>query len=104
MLIYIAAFYTTSSAGVRIIAVNIVEFFSGSLLPLSFFPDWMQGFLRIQPFASIEDTPFMIYGGSFSQREALLSLLLQLLWAAVFWTAGRLWMKAALRRTVVHGG
>ena len=104
MLIYIATFYTTSSAGIRIIAVNVIDFFSGGLLPLSFFPQWMQGFVRIQPFASIQDTPFMIYGGGFSYREAFLSLALQLAWAAVFWTVGRLWMKAALRRTVVHGG
>ena len=104
MLVYIAAFYTTSSLGVRIIAINIVEFFSGGLLPLSFFPDWMQDFLRIQPFSSVQDTPFMIYGGSFSQGQVILSLLLQLFWTAAFWTVGRLWMKAALRRTVVHGG
>ena len=39
MLIYISAFYTISSTGIRILSASVVEFFSGALIPIPFYPD-----------------------------------------------------------------
>ena len=39
MLIYISAFFTLSPDGIRMVAMSVVEFFSGAVIPLPFFPD-----------------------------------------------------------------
>ena len=77
---------------------------SGSYLPLQIWPDFMQTFLRLQPFASFLDAPARLYVGSASIHESLLSMLLQLFWIVVFIALGRVIMKRRIKTVVVQGG
>ena len=104
MWIYGSAFYTVSTLGVRIIAMNVIEFFSGALIPIPFFPDSFQRFMSILPFASTQSTPFLIYGGSLTGRACTEALLLQLFWIVVIIGGGALFFRRASRRIVVMGG
>ena len=104
MLIYISAFYTVSPLGVRMLAASVMEFFTGALLPLPFFPEALQPIFYALPFASMQSTPFLIYTGYMRGREALLGLLVQAVWLLLLVVLGRLWMRRAVRRTVVQGG
>lgn len=104
MLIYISAFYTVSPLGVRVLAGTLMEFFAGGVLPLPFFPDALRTILYALPFASIQNTPFLIYTGHLRSREALLELLLQAVWLVLLVALGRFWMRRAIRRTIVQGG
>ena len=104
MLIYISAFYTVSPLDVRVLAGTLMEFFAGGVLPLPFFPDALRTILYALPFASIQNTPFLIYTGHLRSREALLELLLQAVWLVLLVALGRFWMRRAIRRTVVQGG
>ncbi|MFA6948827.1 MAG: ABC transporter permease [Eubacteriales bacterium] len=103
MLVYISTFYTVSSNGLRLILVNIVSFTSGELIPLPFFPDAARRVLELSPFAAMQSTPYMIWGGVMAGKEALFFIGLQLFWFAVMTVAGKLWMKRALVRVVVQG-
>ena len=49
MLIYITAFYTLSPLGIRILATSVIEFFSGALIPLPFFPETLQPSFMLCP-------------------------------------------------------
>jgi len=104
MLIYISAFYTVSPMGIRILATSATEFFAGSLIPIPFFPSAMQTVMYALPFASMQSTPFLIYTGHFSGRDALISLLLQVIWLTVLVSLGRILMRRALKKVVVQGG
>lgn len=104
MLIYISAFYTLSSAGIRILATSVIEFFAGAVIPLPFFPEALQPVMYALPFASMQNTPFMIYVGHSTGAEAVKSIVLQIIWAAALIAAGRLLMKRALKKVVVQGG
>ena len=77
---------------------------SGGYLPLQLWPDSMQTFLRIQPFASYLDTPARLYIGSVTLKNGLLMLLLQVAWIAAFVFFGRMIMKHKLKAVVVQGG
>jgi len=77
---------------------------SGGYLPLQLWPDSMQTFLRIQPFASYLDTPARLYIGSVTLKNGLLMLLLQAAWIAAFVFFGRMIMKHKLKTVVVQGG
>ncbi len=104
MLVYTTAFYTISPLGMRIVATNIIEFMSGALIPLPFFPEPMFRVLQLLPFASMESTPFLIYSGLLSGGEAVRALLIQFIWLAVIIGGGKLYMDRSLRRVVVQGG
>lgn len=104
MLIYISAFFTISPMGVRIIAVSVVDFFSGSIIPLPFFPEKLQVVFSLLPFGSMQNAPFRIYGGDLAGAQALASILIQVCWLFVLLLLGRLFMKKALKRVVIQGG
>ena len=104
MLIYISAFYTLSPTGIRILVTPALEFFCGAVIPIPFFPQWLQNILNVLPFASMQNTPFLIYIGHLDAPQATKSILLQLIWLVVLVAAGRLWMGKALKKVVVQGG
>lgn len=104
MLIYLSAFFTLSPWGIRILAVSATEFFSGGLIPIPFFPEPLQPLFYALPFASTQNTPFLIYTGTMQGTEALRSIAVQLFWLAALVLAGRLLLKRALKKVVIQGG
>ena len=104
MLIYISAFYTISPMGIRILATSVIEFFAGALIPIPFFPEKLQPIIYARPFASMQNTPFLIYTGYLSGAEAIKSIALQLFWLVVLYAFGRVIIKHALKKVVVQGG
>jgi ABC-2 type transport system permease protein len=104
MLVYISAFYTLSPMGVRIVATSLVEFFTGAIIPLPFFPDNFRGIAELLPFAFMQNIPLRIYSGNISGMTAVADIGFQVLWIIVLVTIGTVWMKHALKRVVLQGG
>jgi len=77
---------------------------SGGFLPLQLWPDFMQTFLRLQPFASYYDTPAKLYAGTIAVEDGLRSLLVQVLWIAAFIALGKVILKRKIKTVVVQGG
>jgi ABC-2 type transport system permease protein len=104
MLIYISAFYTVSANGIRILASSVMEFLAGALIPIPFFPEWVQRILYAFPFASMQNTPFLIYVGHMEPVQALKSIALQALWFAILLLIGRVLIRKAQKKVVMQGG
>lgn len=104
MLIYLVAFYTISPIGLRILTTSVIEFFAGAIIPIPFFPQAMQPIMYALPFASMQNTPYLIYTGHISGSEILAPVALQVFWLIVLVGIGRFWMSRALKRVVVQGG
>ena len=104
MLIYISAFFTINSTGIRILTTSVMEFFAGAVIPIPFFPSWLQPVINALPFASMQNTPFLIYTGHLSPVQALQSMGLQLIWLVALLALGRLLMKKATTKVVIQGG
>lgn len=104
MLIYITTFYTLSPLGVRIVALSLTEFLSGSIVPLPFFPDNVRRIVELTPFASMQNLPLRIYSGSIAGNEMLWGVLLQFFWLIVLVLIGKWRIKKALKKVVVQGG
>lgn len=81
-----------------------INVLSGSMIPLWFMPDWMQGVIRFTPFSSIYFMPVQIYLGQLSLPEILRSFLVQLFWIAVLFSIGMLLWKKGQKKLVVQGG
>jgi len=104
MLINIATVVTMSDRGANALAVPLVIALSGSIVPLPFFPEVMQRFLFLQPFAGLVDIPYRIYFANLSGAVALAGLIQMLTWTAVLVFAGHRAMTAAMTRLQVQGG
>jgi len=100
----LACFYTQNYLGVYWARLSIVSLLSGALVPLSFYPGWLQGLAQVMPFASLASTPALIYLDQVDTGAALLLIGTQLAWVAVLWFGTRLLFRGAVRQLTVHGG
>ncbi|MDP3748237.1 MAG: hypothetical protein Q8Q88_14450 [Phenylobacterium sp.] len=104
MLLNISAVVTLDERGINTLVASLLIAFSGNLLPLALYPDWMQTFLLIQPFASFLDIPFRIYFGGLTGWGAAAGLALQAFWTVVMIVIGRAWMVRVMARLQMQGG
>lgn len=104
MLLNLAAVRFLDERGVNALTGSVIIVFSGNLLPLPLFPDWMQGFLFVQPFAGMLDIPVRIYSGALTGEQALAGLALQAGWTVAFIVLGRLAMHRVMGRLQMQGG
>jgi ABC-2 type transport system permease protein len=103
-LVIMTLFWTVSGEGILRLLPHVVVVFSGMIVPLPLFPEWMQPFLNIQPFRFIIDIPCRLYTGVIPSSEALYYLAFQSLWVLGFVIAGRFLMKKAINQFVIQGG
>ncbi len=104
MLDYICCLFMISAQGINFLSLAIVEFCSGAVVPIPFFPESMQKVLELLPFAAIQNTALQIYSGSISGAEIGRAMGLQVFWLVVLVLIGSLICRRAERRIVVQGG
>jgi ABC-2 type transport system permease protein len=100
----ISALWTVSGEGVQRLLPALVMIFSGSIIPLAFFPDWAQPILRYLPFSGLLDIPLRLYMGTLSPAQVFSLLALQLSWTGIFIGFGLWLLSSATKRLVVQGG
>ncbi len=104
VLINVCVAKTLTDRGVNTLATAFVILFSGNLIPLSFFPDWAQPALVMQPFAGMLDIPARIYIGALGGGEAWAGIAVQAFWTLAFIAIGRAWMRSVMARLEMQGG
>ena len=77
---------------------------SGAYLPLPLWPQSMQGFLFIQPFAGQLDLPVRLYSGAIEPGGAATVFALQIGWTILFILAGRFIMHRKISKIIIQGG
>lgn len=103
-LVNVSAFWLIDSTGVIISANVLLSFFSGMLVPLSFFPPALAALARALPFQAIASLPAEVFLGHIRDADLLPALLLQAVWAAAMTGMGLLALQAAMRKVVIQGG
>jgi len=104
MWIYVLTFYTISPMGLRVMVASVVEFLSGGGIPLPFFPEKIQRFLEVLPFASMQNVPLRVYSGSMTAAQTQQAILLQLFWLFALVIVGRRMCARAVRHVTLQGG
>jgi ABC-2 type transport system permease protein len=100
----LSAFWSPDARGFARFASVIGMFASGFLMPLRYFPDWMQNILNFTPFPHIMNTIIEVYVGSYSGSQLLEALLIQAAWAAALVVLAQLILARASKRLVILGG
>lgn len=103
-LLAVTLLWTLSGDGIMRLAVAAVVFFSGQLVPLPLFPDWLQPLLETLPFRGLLDIPFRLYLGHLPASDMPRLLLFQLAWTAALVLLGRWLMAVGRRQLVAKGG
>lgn len=104
MLIYLAAFFTISPQGLRLFFMSVVEFLSGSVIPIPFMPDAVRHIVELLPFAGMMNVPFRIYSGDLAEQAMMRALGLQVFWFAVMLAAGKWLCAMAEQKIIIQGG
>jgi ABC-2 type transport system permease protein len=100
----LTAFWLLDYRGTIVIAMTISLFFSGFIIPLPYFPDWLEAIARVLPFAAMVQIPVDVFLEKATGAEVAGLLLLQAVWAAILIGLARLVLGTAIRRVVIQGG
>lgn len=103
-LMTISLLWTISGEGIYRLAAPMIFFFSGLVIPLPLFPDWMQQMIAVLPFRGLIDTPFRIYLGILTGTSAVTALAHQAVWTIALMLVGRMILARHVRRLVAQGG
>ena len=104
MFIYISVFVTMSPVGSLLMFGVLGEFFAGMIIPIPLMPLWLQKIAYFLPFRLASDLPFRVYSGNIPVNEALISIVVQIIWLSVLVSTGRVLLEKVLKRVVVQGG
>ena len=97
-------FWLVETGGVEDIFYFSISLFSGSVVPLWFFPDWLEKLARYLPFQGIYFVPNSIFVGQLEGRALLQALSAQVIWLVVCFVILRyVWAKAS-RKIIIQGG
>ncbi len=95
---------TMNEKGFVNIMITIAGILSGTVVPIPFFPIFLQKISRLLPFQYISDLPFRIYVGNIPIKSCLSGILIQTIWLILLIIIGHSLMKKNLKRVVVQGG
>ena len=98
------AFWTLETFAVQMAVRWISDLLSGQIVPLIFFPGFLQTVMLGLPFAAIYSTPLLIYVGTIAPQQYAAAIALQVVWLAVFGVLATFVWRAAQQRVVVQGG
>jgi ABC-2 type transport system permease protein len=103
-LAHVSLLWTLAGEGVQRMLPALAVVFSGMIVPLPFYPAWLQPVLRALPFPALCDVPYRIYTGHLSSAEAASEIGLGLAWTLALVIAGRMLLVRGTRRVEVQGG
>jgi ABC-2 type transport system permease protein len=78
--------------------------FSGSIIPIWFYPVWLASVTKYMPFRYFIFEPVSIFLGKTPSTEVWRVLLMQFLWMIIFYVIERLLWNRAYRKLIVQGG
>ena len=99
-----ARHWTTGTDGITVGRIAVQNIFSGALIPLVFFPGWLQSVAAILPFQGMISTPALTYLGRLDAPTTALMIGLQAAWAIGLILLGRLAWRGAVKAVTINGG
>jgi ABC-2 type transport system permease protein len=104
LLVNLTAFWSPDARGIGRFAFGFSMFASGFLMPLEFFPPFIQQILAFTPFPAIVNTPIGIYLGAINGQALTEQLFLQLIWVLVLLVLAQMVLWQGSKRLVILGG
>jgi len=103
-LINLISFWTPNAVGILRFFYVLSWFFSGFLMPLRFYPQWVIRISYLLPFPHMMNSTMEVYLGVLQGPEIFMALISQALWVLGLVAAGQLVLRMGVRRLVILGG
>jgi ABC-2 type transport system permease protein len=103
-LLGLLAYWIIDIQGPAWVLVVLQLFFSGMMLPLVVFPDWLRAVSDVLPFRCLVQIPIDVFLSEDTGVDVVSLLAVQLLWVGVLLGAGAALTRFAVRKVVVQGG
>jgi len=104
LLVWSAALWGHSTWSYVTIKEAMIQLLCGAVVPIWFFPTWLQTVLALTPLDSLVHVPVALYLGKLNGAGALVALAKQAAWAVGAMLLGSLVCRRGLRSAVVYGG
>lgn len=104
LLYHVICLITLDDKGIVNIFMVISDLLSGLIIPIAFFPKYLQNISSILPFRYVTDFPFRLYIGNISYTEGMIGIIIQIIWIIILGILGRYITKKALKKAVIQGG
>lgn len=98
------SFWLIHIGGIRAIFTFSISVFSGSVVPLWFFPETIRNIAEILPFQYIYYVPCNILVGEMSRYDQIISIVLQIVWILASVILSKIMWKVGSKKVVVQGG
>jgi ABC-2 type transport system permease protein len=100
----VVGFWTTDLWGVVLLKTALLQFFSGLVVPLTFFPPAVAGVLAWLPFQALYYVPQLLCMGKLPLAQVPAVLGLQVAWLLLLFAFSRLLWTRAVRKLALQGG
>jgi ABC-type uncharacterized transport system, permease component len=100
----LSAFFVENNEGMMRMKRVLVDLFSGVVLPIAFFPGWLEAVMQWLPFQAITYLPSSVFTGRTPLSEAAGVLGIQAAWFLLLLVPIWLMWRAARKRLFVQGG
>ncbi|WP_414569558.1 ABC transporter permease [Nostoc sp. CCY 9925] len=104
MLLTVSMMWTLSGEGINSILPTLIIIFSGMIVPLPLFPEWIKPLLNALPFSGLIDHPFRLFTGNLPPNELFNVLLHQTFWIFIIVILGRFLVNGGVKKLVIQGG
>ena len=95
---------TMNEKGAVNLIITMADILSGIVVPIPFFPKFLQIISSFLPFQYISDLPFRLYVGNISLQDGVFGMCIQVIWIVLFILIGNFLMRKNIKRVVVQGG
>lgn len=97
-------FRTVRSSGIYQLKKTLINFMSGSFLPIVFYPRFLQHAIKYLPFVYLRYYPSVVLQGKLSLKESLYKLCIGFLWMLILGAVSTNLWKRMTKKLVVFGG
>lgn len=97
-------FYSTGHLGISWTRIALFDFFSGALIPVAMFPQWLKAISYATPFPYMIQVPIAILLGQDLPVEIPAMFLIQIFWAVIFFFTHCMLYRRARKNMVIAGG
>lgn len=104
LLYHVICLITLDEKGIVNIFMVLSDILSGLVLPIPFFPNFLQKISNFLPYRYVSDFPFRLYVGNISLQEGIKGIIIQIIWIIILILIGKLITKKALKKVVIQGG
>jgi ABC-2 type transport system permease protein len=103
-IVNLTSFWVPNALGISRFFFMASLFFSGFLMPLRFFPEWIQQISFLTPFPYTVNALAEVYLGLLSPSDIQALIVSQILWGTCLLIIGQIILRLGIKKLVILGG